>query len=401
MAFFVFPWQKLQQGCRLAAKHILLIPFGAISLFLALIARFWPKKVDIGIGPEPLINQKGHKLALLNAGYSAETYVSHTFYYTSDNDVDYRARKGFIWRCLLAWRCLFRYRALYFYFKGGPFGWCGLLRLEPWIYKLSATKTLVTAYGGDCQDFYLCSNLLFKHSVNMDYPHVTPKNYRVRQRVNRWTLHADYILSGCDWVFYTPRWNAIWPAHFTVDTNTLKPVAEINPETAPKIIILHAPNHTTIKGSEYIVQAVRDLVHEGLPVELDFVQNISNAELYNHIRNAHIIADQLIIGWYGMFAVEAMSAGKPVLCYLDQSLVDLYEFAKIIEHDEIPIIRCDRHSFKDELRKLVQNRQEIIEIGKRSREYALKYHSVEVIGKVFTRANREMGIFQRYNMNIL
>ncbi len=119
--------QTLWHALCLCLKHTILVPYGVLSCLLAVIARFWPKAVDIGIGPEPLINQRGHKMACQRAGYSAETFVTHLFYYS--RDFDYVCRQGFLWRCLLAWRCLFRYRALYFYFKGGPFAWTGLLRL--------------------------------------------------------------------------------------------------------------------------------------------------------------------------------------------------------------------------------------------------------------------------------
>ena len=368
-------------------KHVMLVPFGLMSLCLAVPARFWPKAIDVGIGPEPLINQRGHKLACLEAGYSAETFVTHMFYYTTD--FDYICRKGFFWRCLLAWRCLFRYRALYFYFKGGPFAWTGLLRLEPWIYKIAGIKTLVMGYGGDCQDWNHCPNLLFKHGMNMDYPHVLPKNYRTRQRVDRWTRHADYILSGCDWVDYTPRWNALCLAHFTVDTAELAPREDILPDEGP-VIVLHAPNHETIKGSRYIVQAVKELADEGYPVALNFVRNATNAQLYEHIRKAHIVADQVVIGWYGMFAVEAMSAGKAVLCYLRDDLVDLYSFAGLVSPSEIPLINCTRHTVKERLRELLQDRQSLAEAGRQSREFALRHHSVSAMARVFDQANRHM-----------
>ena len=375
---------------RVAGKHILLVPFGFFSLCLAFIARFWPRPVDIGIGPEPLINQRGHKLACMEAGYSAETFVTHLFYYTSN--FDYICRQGFLWRCLLAWRCLFRYRALYFYFKGGPFAWSGLLRLEPWIYRIAGTKTLVMGYGGDCQDWNHCPNLPFKHGMNMDYPHVMPKNYRTRQRIDRWTRHASYILSGCDWVYYTPRWNALCLAHFTVDTVALAPSETDCSALTEPVIVLHAPNHETIKGSRYIIQAVNELKSEGYAVELDFVRNASNEELHEHIRKAHIVADQLVIGWYGMFAVEAMSTGKAVLCHLKQDLLDLYEFSGLISAGEIPIITCTRQSFKQELRELLENRQRLVEVGRRSREFVLRHHSISAMAKIFDRANRELNL---------
>ena len=382
------------KACALAAKHVTLVPFGLLSLCLAAAARFWPKPVDIGIGPEPLINQHCHKLACIDAGYSAETFVTHLFYYT--DDFDYVARRGFLWRCLLAWRCLFRYRALYFYFKGGPFAWTGLLRLEPWIYKIAGIKTLVTGYGGDCQDWNYCPNYLFKHAMNHDYPHVCQKNHRTRQRVERWTLHADHILSGCDWVDYTPRWNSLCTAHFTVDVNEMAPPDSSFPVNRGTVTVLHAPNHTEIKGSRYFAGAVEELRAEGYDVELQFVQNKPNAELREMIRQADIIADQLIIGWHGMFAVEGMSAGKPVLCYLRDDLLKLFEFAGLVLPGEVPLINCTRYTVKERLRELLNNRERMVEIGKLSREYAIRHHSIAAMGQVFGKANRAMGILPRH-----
>lgn len=382
----------LCRGIRLGLKHLLLVPYGMLSLLIALIARFTPRTVDIGIGPEPLINQRCHKLACIRAGYSAETFVTHLFYYSSD--FDYICRRGFLWRCFLAWRCLFRYRALYFYFKGGPFAWTGLLRLEPWIYKIAGTKVLVTGYGGDCQDWTHCPNLLFKHAMNVDYPHVLPKNARTRQRVERWTRHADYILSGCDWVDYTPRWDRLCLAHFTVDTDRLAPrTTAFQKDPSKPIIILHAPNHQTIKGSRYIIQAVRELQEEGYNLSLNFLQHVSNTELHEHILQADIVIDQLIIGWYGMFAVEAMSAGKPVFCFLRQDLVDLYTFAGILHEGEIPLIGCTHRTFKESLRQFLEGTPEQWEACSRaSREFALRHHSIDAMAKIFSDANKHMGL---------
>ena len=36
-------------------------------------------------------------------------------------------------------------------------------------------------------------------------------------------------------------------------------------------------------------------------------------------RDADIVVDQLLAGWYGGFAVEAMALGKPVIAYLRES----------------------------------------------------------------------------------
>lgn len=376
---------------RLCIKHLFLLPFGVFALSLAPIARCCKKTIDVGIGPEPLINQRFHKRAFKAAGYTAETFVTHLFYYS--NDFDIICKRGFLWRCLLALRCLFRYRALCFYFKGGPFAWTGLLRLEPWIYKLAGIKTIVTGYGGDCQDFNHCPNLLFKHAINQDYPHVLLKNARTRQRVDRWTRHADHIISGCDWVDYTPRWNSLCLAHFTVDTENLRPPDDDISVNYGKITILHAPNHMEIKGSRYFRAAIEELQADGYDVELLFVQNIPNNALRELIQQADIIADQLIIGWYGMFAVEGMSAGKPVLCYLRDDLLDLYEFSGIVKREEIPLVQCTKYTVKDRIRYLLENRQELQRLGLCSRSFAIKYHSVPAMGRILGNALQRVGIF--------
>lgn len=386
-------FSRIAHSCRLLVKHLLLIPFGLLCLACAVASRFCRKPVDIGIGPEPLINQRFHKLACLSAGYTAETFVTHLFYYSDDFDVV--CRQGFFWRCLLALRCLFRYRALYFYFKGGPLAWTGLLRLEPWVYKIAGIKTLVMGYGGDCQDWNHCPNYPFKHAMNVDYPHVCRKNHRTRARLDRWTLHADHIISGCDWVDYTPRWDSLCLAHFTVDTDVLVPPEDAPAGDAP-VVILHAPNHTTIKGTRYFEQAVAQLRAEGHAVELRLIQNMSNAALREEIRRADIIADQCIIGWYGMFAVEGMSAGKPVLCYLRDDLVDLFQFAGLVEAGEIPIVRCTRHNVKDAIRSLLENKEHCAALGRRSRAFVVRFHSVQAVGRMFDQANRRMGLAPRH-----
>ena len=43
---------------------------------------------------------------------------------------------------------------------------------------------------------------------------------------------------------------------------------------------------------------------------------MSNEEVIKLIQRADLVIDQLVIGWYAMFAIEAMSLGKPVICNL-------------------------------------------------------------------------------------
>ena len=108
-----------------------------------------------------------------------------------------------------------------------------------------------------------------------------------------------------------------------------------------------------------------------------------------------VILVGLIIGWYAMFALEGLSAGKPILCRLRPDLVELYEFAGLVEPGEIPLVNCDHRTVKAEIRKLLDDRELMARLGRAGREYVVKHHSLAAIGRLFDQANRRMGLHPR------
>ena len=63
-----------------------------------------------------------------------------------------------------------------------------------------------------------------------------------------------------------------------------------------------------------------------------------------------------------------------------------------MEEGEIPLINCNRHNFKEKLRELLEDRERMAQIGRRSRSFVLRHHSVDAMAKRFARANTRMGI---------
>ena len=55
----------------------------SLLLTVALICRYKKKAINVGLGPEPIINNVYLKQALVLFGFSAETFVSYLFYYRS------------------------------------------------------------------------------------------------------------------------------------------------------------------------------------------------------------------------------------------------------------------------------------------------------------------------------
>lgn len=377
-------------------ESLVIIPLVILAVFF----RFRKKSIDIGLGPEPLINNIYHKRALEIQGYTAETFVNDTYFITDNFDIraDKISNNIKILRVFIPYyltlKILSSYKCIYIYFNGGPLANRPLLKkLEPYIFALANIKVVVMPYGADIHDLTLSRNLEFKHALSLDYPlFQKAKNNIISQNIKRWTKHADHIISGCDWVYYNYHWDTLTLAHFSIDVDKVKLSTDYTiPKNRP-VKIFHCPNHKNIKGSQFFINAVSELQNEGYSVELTIVQNQPNDIIRQQMQEADIIADQLVIGWYAMTALEGMCYEKPVLCYLDPKLISLYQFAGLIEPGEIPLVNCNHIDVKNAIKNLLDNPQKIKEIGKKGREYVIKHHSTEAIGAIFDKINKEIGL---------
>ena len=64
-----------------------LLFFTPLLFIASILARYLgKKKIDIGLGPEPMINNVYHKKALQIYGYTAETFVDSIYFITSEFD---------------------------------------------------------------------------------------------------------------------------------------------------------------------------------------------------------------------------------------------------------------------------------------------------------------------------
>lgn len=386
------------------AQYLIEIALLPILFLIVILARFSKKTIDVGLGPEPLINNIYHKQALELYGYTAQTFVSDVYFITDKFDVRgdqiFRRKSRFVKFIIYLYLwvvSVFRYKCLYIYFNGGAlsFGTLFLWRVEPFIYKLAGVKLVVMPYGGDVQDMSRSPNLLFKNAIGCDYPEHRLRRQRIASKIDLWTKYADHIIAGCEWVDYLYHWDTLMLAHFSIDIDVWKShdsSERLQPGRNSKLKILHAPNHRLIKGTHYFIKAINELIEEGLDIELVLLEKVPNNEVKRVMASVDIVADQLVIGWYAMFALEAMAMGKPVLCYLRDDLKDLYVASGLVAPHEIPIINCSSITVKETIRHLALHREELSEIGQRSREYVLKHHSLQAVGAIFDRINNSLGL---------
>lgn len=144
---------------------------------------------------------------------------------------------------------------------------------------------------------------------------------------------------------------------------------DLNFQENNKIIIVHAPTAPYYKGTEYIVKAIEKLKYK-YPIVFRLVKNMDNNEAKKIYKEADIIIDQILIGTHGIFALEAMSLGKPVITYISEVYKNGYP-------KELPIISANPDNIENVLEEIINKRGELKEIGKRGIEYVKKYHDSE------------------------
>lgn len=134
--------------------------------------------------------------------------------------------------------------------------------------------------------------------------------------------------------------------------------------------IVHSPSSRGVKGTKYIIEAINALK---LKYEIDFVllENLPRFEALRIVAECDIFIDQLIAGSHGSAAVEAMSFGKPVICYINEVIGKDYP-------SDLPIINANPDTIYSVLFTLLENRYTLNKIGENSRKYVEKYHFSKV-----------------------
>lgn len=148
--------------------------------------------------------------------------------------------------------------------------------------------------------------------------------------------------------------------------------------------IVHAPSASEVKGSKYLQAAVANLINEGLNVEYVELTLKTHSEVIAEIAIADLVADQFLVGAYGVISMEAMAFGVPSICYLRENIID--EFP-----EDCPIINANIENIQEKIRYYYDNRKDLRDLGVKSRKYAQKYHATAEVSKRLATIYSELG----------
>ncbi|MDQ3992366.1 MAG: hypothetical protein M3229_01770 [Actinomycetota bacterium] len=276
--------------------------------------------------------------ALRRRGVDAKLVVFNRYRLHPEADVDLRRPNGFVSAQLVQWRALARLlpRTDIFHFYFG-------LTLVPKVVQFPILRALR-------------KRSVF-HFLGSDIRGKTPEELAYGRRADA------QVVGSYDALRWVPDAEVIPPG---VDLGRYEPAP---PSERARPTVVHAPSSRRRKGTEHVVAACA-----ALEVDLDVVEGVPHEEARRRYEAADIVVDQLNAGWYGVFAIEAMALGKPVVTFLHEEAVRRTEEAFGMR---VPLVRATKETLADTLRPLVASPAERRRIGAESRTYVERVHHLD------------------------
>ena len=149
---------------------------------------------------------------------------------------------------------------------------------------------------------------------------------------------------------------------------------------AKKVIFFHGLNREGFKGTNLIVKALENMKKK-YPNDIDIIIDgkLSLMKYLELLQNVNVVIDQLYTKSYGMNALFSMAQGKVVLAGNDQNSMESMGFIGC------PIINIspEVQAIEIAMTNVLENKNNIEEIGAKSRNYVIKYHDSKFVAEKF------------------
>ena len=270
-------------------------------------------------------------------------------------------------------KSLFRYDVFYF-ISGETILSRSLRRFELAVYKLFGKRIVFNFVGSDIR-----SEKYLKWKRENIFEYLKGKNAPEKSEDFQKKLIADALEYGDSILVSTPDMIEIIPQakYFPVIYDVEKLAAEMDEieeleKDSNKIYILHSPSNTNTKGTAVINEALEKIEKEfGDQIELvlpfknknyELIHSVSRYRLFQLLKQADIVIDQMIIGWYGLQSIEALIAGNKVVCYIEKDLEKyLFENCPIVNANALNLEEKLKFCISEILKGNLPNREKQIE----------------------------------------
>lgn len=245
--------------------------------------------------------------------------------------------------------------------------------------KLARKAIFVTYQGDDARQGDYCKAHFSVSPVGeVDAGYYTAEgDARKRREIAVFEQYADGIFALNPDLLHVLPPRARFLPYGHVDPRRWQPVAL--PGTGSRPLVVHAPSHRGAKGTRFVLDAVSRLRAEGIGFDFTLVEGVRNEDARRIYEKADLVIDQLLVGWYGGFAVECMALGKPVICYVREG--DL-RYIEPEMRSQLPVIRAEPSTLYSVLKEhLTSRRHRLRDIGALGRAYVERWHDPIRIGR--------------------
>ena len=280
-------------------------------------------------------------------------------------------------------------------FDGAFLRYTKLRFFEHIFWKIGKKIIIVWPYGSDTYIHSRMADHTFRYGLLKSYPFDFKKEEITKKQIKYFTNFADFIVGNIPHSESIPKWDIITVACYSIDTNIWKPNINYKYDSDgknSKIKILHVTNHRDVKGTGFLINACNEIIKEGYDIELQIIEKtiksniisqLPHNELKEIMKSCDILAAQFLYG-YAATEIEGMSLAKPVLSNLSNNY--FFDIARRYTYfKNCPIISTPPEKIKENLIMLIKNPKLREDIGLRSRDYVIKYHSLEGMGLMWSK----------------
>lgn len=146
--------------------------------------------------------------------------------------------------------------------------------------------------------------------------------------------------------------------------------------------IAHAPTDRAAKGTAYVIEACNALMarYPG-QCALDLIENLPREQALARLQDCDVLVDQLLIGWYGGLAVEAMLLGKAVVVRIEQS--DLHHIPAAMRAQlDGAFLQSDPEQLYATLEQCLLNRARVLAAAESGNAYARQWHDPVAVARI-------------------
>jgi glycosyltransferase involved in cell wall biosynthesis len=262
-------------------------------------------------------------------------------------------------------KCLFKYDIFHFHFGNSLL----LYNIDLPILKLFRKKIIMHYWGSDIRQLDIAVDYTYLSMDELKKLYIYANDNKKREKISKINKYVDASIVG-DYPLlpYSPNSIVIKQA---IDISKF---VFVGCEAKNKNIkIVHAPSDRKRKGTKYILPVIERLKKEGHNIDFILIENKTNEEASEISKEADIVIDQLLFESHGIFAIESMALGKPVLCRIDEKFIEYYQ--------DLPILSTDPDNLYDNLKLLIENPDLRKELGEKGRKYVEEVHNSRKIAK--------------------